>query len=864
MELINRFINALIIVLLLIFPVYLANPANAQPEALPDLAIVDDLVFSSPRVIGQPIDVTVIVRNLGNPNLESDAQATTITLTWCCGTATKPLDPMAAGEYREVKFENMLTFPYSGRFSIEAKIDPDTMVIEIDESNNNRSNVIEIGLTSAGYSAESTVWSGETTQHSCPDVDLMQIGRKYHPVDGIDIDGYIMEDSDGDGILDRLIREPNGCFFKYTDPESPDYTPGISFCDVYKTGQRVTACGTTSLAYTLQYFQINVFPDEIDDEIRFHNEQVNEGRMFSDPLSLRDYARSRGMNAEIYINGTVENIKSYTDRGIPVLLNISADAGETSVFRGHWVVALSVCQDEAASIGGIPRTTIVLYDPNGRQFGITPSHLYDYWDSLYIEHQKLWTHLYIPITFSYLESGNTDEITGNLVIARAIALAGVGYQDWSEFSLGEGLVETAGGAVSALIAYIGLAFQNGAEVPGLGGIFSATGEYIADVAYSVSEITQGAADLLNWETWTDIEKLGEALWDIVKGVGLLIYETLEYVFDLVVDGIWGLLKDIGSWFVDIGCDWFGVGCKQTVVHHKHNASRDPCMECLAFLNNYARSQQIGYIFTEPVPDTIPLYLYADPFLGPGRTFLSDTFRKYYLCTRTDWADDDPKLLYLGLFGYSSSVDPGGYINLSTILDSNGLKLPDRSDSVVCDPNDAYGFILPTPYEKTSPLYVMEPLNLVVAAYHNFPLSLDPCFDTQTFFNQYAEGYTRETLIGKILLSPIDGTVPLYRAFRTGVIDFMFYTDQEKKLPGFEEQGILGYIFSDQVEGTVPLYQFYYQGRDDHLLTLHPFAEGLPGYKDQEILGYIFPPETEEPSCCLADLWRFCKRREIQE
>ncbi len=845
----TRFIH-LLMIFMLPFNLGFTTAAVIDPSGeQPDLAILEDLNLSpSQPKVDEYIDVTVVVQNLGGP-----APASTIEISWCCGTVTEALDPMEAGEFRTIIFENVLTFQNAGTFTIEAEVNPGSLVEESDESNNQRSMDVVIVLASTTFAFEETSWGSESVQHGCADVPLMHIGRVGPP--------YEMEDSDGDGTDDRLKREAYSCYYEMLDPTSRLYDPNYGPCQVYLRGQKTCACGTTSLAYTLQYFGVDVSPDDVDEELRYH-----ETDMFTDPIGIQEFAQAKGLNAEIFIDGTIEDIRYYTDQNIPVLLDISNTAGDPSIFNGHWVVALSVCQDEEASLGGVPQTTVVIYNPNGRQFGISPSHLYEYWNNLNIGNIQLWNRLYIPVTDQPLPPGNAGEISGELAIAQGLAEGGTGAQDIYDALRGEGnglvegLVEVGGGVLAALVAFFGAMIGAQEDIPLIGGFLGATGEYIGDVSLAVSDITQAVADLMNPETWFNAEAFFGAVWDIIKSVGEIIASTFEYIYDLIVDGVWGLLQDIGAWFEDIGCDWFDVGCKSTVVFFKHTASRDPCMESLAFLNGYARINTLGYLYTESGADRIPLYLYADPNQEPGY-LPSEDLRMYYLCNRPDWAEDNPNLLSLGLFAYSSAVDPGDGNLLVSKLDQYNMKTPSRYGTVVCDAGENYGYLLPEPEADTSPVYLMQLLSLDWKLYS---MSLDPCYGTETFVTANAQGYTRETIIGNILTSPVDGTVKLYRAFKEGVVDFMFYTDPSKILSGFVEQGYVGYIFAEEAPGTVPLYQFYYQGRDDHLLTTHPAAEGLPGYVDQEILGYIYPPDYEDTTCCLTPLWRFCKRLERQE
>jgi hypothetical protein len=93
-----------------------------------------------------------------------------------------------------------------------------------------------------------------------------------------------------------------------------------------QTGER--ACGTTSLAMIFQHYGINMTPDQIDHEIRRANVGVA-------PERLVDFARSQGLNAEQYNNGSWDELKGMLDKGIPCMVQIDPDSPDN--FNTHYV-----------------------------------------------------------------------------------------------------------------------------------------------------------------------------------------------------------------------------------------------------------------------------------------------------------------------------------------------------------------------------------------------------------------------------------------------------------------------------------------------------------------------------------------------
>ncbi len=404
------------------------------------------------------------------------------------------------------------------------------------------------------------------------------------------------EDTDGDGFFeDRLSRVCDKC--GRDDDQEKDLG-----CQVFLRGQRDNACGTTSLAYILRYFGKDVWPDDVDRELR--GTKITD--MFSEPMGLRDYARSCGLNSEIYVNGDIDELRNLVERGIPVMLDISNTAGSKDVYNGHWVVVLSMCGEPSSVSPGTMDTVIQMYDPGGVQFSITPDRLEQFWGDMELWGVDLWSRLYLAVYDEPLPVGNTDDVSEKIAIARGIAQVMSGLDDIAEGNVIDGLVGLGGGVVSGILGLIGTVLSWGEDIPIIGGVLGALGDFCGNVAQAVSKITDGIGDLFDYETWSDPSKLGAAFLNIIEGIA----DAIVAFFEMIWDSIVGFFESIIDWVKDLGCDWFGWWCPDIVTYYKHFVSSDPCLETTIFINETRRVEALGYLYTYPAPDTKPVWLYS--------------------------------------------------------------------------------------------------------------------------------------------------------------------------------------------------------------------------------------------------------------
>lgn len=125
-------------------------------------------------------------------------------------------------------------------------------------------------------------------------------------------------------------------FFGMNKAESGPGKPAgpITELPAYKIDDQgnTNACGTTSLTSVLKYFGSNVKDHfEIDKAIR-----STRFDMFTAPGDMVNYAKSKGFKAGLKNNGSLEDITSFVDKGVPVLILI--DPGDKFDFNMHWIV----------------------------------------------------------------------------------------------------------------------------------------------------------------------------------------------------------------------------------------------------------------------------------------------------------------------------------------------------------------------------------------------------------------------------------------------------------------------------------------------------------------------------------------------
>jgi hypothetical protein len=117
------------------------------------------------------------------------------------------------------------------------------------------------------------------------------------------------------------------------------------------------ACGTTSLAMIIRFLtdEKGITPQDIDQEMR------KSSGMFSAPADLIAYARRKGLPAEEYNHGSLQQIENFVTQGIPVMPLLDLTPENAMDFdRWHWVVVLAVDKRDG-------HKTIIINNPWGQQ-----------------------------------------------------------------------------------------------------------------------------------------------------------------------------------------------------------------------------------------------------------------------------------------------------------------------------------------------------------------------------------------------------------------------------------------------------------------------------------------------------------------
>ncbi len=602
--------------------------------------------------------------------------------------------------------------------------------------------------------------------------------------------------------------------------------------------QRENACGTTSLAYVLRYWDVDVMPDDIDRKIR----STSIGPMGTDPMAIADYAQMQGLDAEIYNNADLNFVRSLIDRGIPVMMNIIVEAGDTSVMHGHWVVAISYGMVDGEPYMGF-------YEPNWGQIAVPEASLEKYWKDASLGGIHLWTRLCIAVApYSYcLPDGDIEDIRDRLAVAYSVFQLVEGLDDWTEASPLEGIVQLAGNLAVAIDSSVTTLINMGVSyVPGLDFLTGFFGNIAGSILMTAGELVNDIAGLLDFRTlFTDPEEwfknLGNLFVDIFQGIG----DFFESIGEAIVD----FFSAIGNFFKGLGCSLFGWGCPKEVVRWKHALSLDPCGETLLFINGFAREKPVGYIFTEPPSEAVEVYLYGRRLSGGWR---------YYLVS--GGVTLNSSYILLSFLGYSNTTNPGGYVNLTKKAEDAGMYLG-GVDNI---PVYSLGFIPVANYVNGVPqheatiLWQMQKVGEPSVKL----MSTDPCLNTRTFLYSPLKAYSRDMIIGYVFPSEAPGTVPLYRFYSFENDDYYVSTNPEPK-EGYMLTGLVGYIYppdAPKPKGTVELWSFWNEKSKDHMETTDQQAEGKEGYEFLELIGYIY--QSYKP--CTLPLWRYCLRYVAKE
>lgn len=733
-----------------------------SPAGGPDLK-VDSAVFFPQPVAGLRTRMIVTVSNKGSPV----KQLFWVSVKWGGCQLVNGTYGLDGGATASILFYPL--FLQAGKYSLEVTVDPYGEVMETDETNNVLVLWQEVILPKAGgvkappteldFESEEAVWgyignlpSGEPSMHALPDYVLM-------------------------GRLD-----PN-------DPNSPFEAQG-----------ETSACGTTSLAGILRYLS------KKDSSVYNHNiidtwvRGGGEIDVYSEGFSLADYARGKGFEARVYVDGTFEDVKRFIDMGIPVEMCITTDGShdEMNVLNGHWIVA--VCYWEDMNYG----TMIGYYNPWGHLSAIPQRRFELYWTEQNLLGITLWNRFYVAICNKPAPPDMPPSNAG------------------------------------ALEKYHG-ALVEGVSI------------FLNELGSSIRMIKSGDAG-------EKIKGLGLLIGTVIFGSMLLIPVSLTLVAEWVWEGIKAAAELIWEGIKALGCKLFGWGCKSKKEYFYYFYSSSPSCECSSLLNDMVRVEAVGYIFTSQVGDAVPVYEYAevdeqtreviryfvstDPNLpetgAPGvRRFLYG--RLGYLNKSEIQGVPNEKLVdYLKTYGidYDASVSnlwvSQYYLEGSKILWMFNMT-SETSWRAFLSPDEAGG-------TKTFP-YVAVDYKGESRGYH--------------FTRDYVVGYVHYNHLRGT--APL---YRFYDPDKEEFYLTTDLNDEPKELRPVREMvfsGVVGYVFLEQKPGTVPLYKYHAHEKGAHYLFTTKEIES-DKFTRLGVIGYVYEYEED----CTVPLWLFCFRQVKEE
>jgi predicted double-glycine peptidase len=312
--------------------------------------------------------------------------------------------------------------------------------------------------------------------------------------------------------------------------------------------QKGNGCGTTSLAMIATYLTGKpVTQGEIDKSIRRMD-------IFVSPQDLIDTARARGLTAEGYNHGSLQEVRAMIDRGIPVEALINSDGRYNPGVDGlHYVVVTGY--DRRAD-------TIRFRDPNGRDMVVKSGDFEKMWKSVGFGFDRYYMAIAQPK--AVLPPGRHDDVEATIHTLNGVTnitngLHRIGAPDsFGDFASGllqlaGGLVQTVGSGLPAL-ALIALSAASSwiADKPLLGLSAQPWLEGMAAAVLAVSHIFNGVGE--------GAERIGAGLKNLVKGN---FGEALRGFVDgagKVFEGIGDAAKSIGRGIKNVG-ESIGRGIK---------------------------------------------------------------------------------------------------------------------------------------------------------------------------------------------------------------------------------------------------------------------------------------------------------------
>ncbi len=305
------------------------------------------------------------------------------------------------------------------------------------------------------------------------------------------------------------------------------------------------ACGTTSLSYLFALFGKNISPAEIDDAIR----RREYGAV---PNDLIEFARDHGLEAEGYNNGSIDELKSFIDKGIPCQVLIDP-RGTNKLADQHYV--------DVTGYGKNPDGPeyIIYHDPaDGAVKQMPMEDFKEKWGDLFGGFNNYFI-AYAP-KGTDLPAGRDDGIEALLPLADAGMNVVNGWDRLTgPDSVGEffhGLFELPGGIVQGIGAGIGFGLQrfsnwmnNGVEgIPVIENLVQPFGDLINMGGAVLGHVFGGIG-----EAFDDVGGAFESLFEgdfggFASGIGEAVADVAGGVVDAVGDVVEGVGEAIGDLF----------------------------------------------------------------------------------------------------------------------------------------------------------------------------------------------------------------------------------------------------------------------------------------------------------------------------
>jgi hypothetical protein len=320
--------------------------------------------------------------------------------------------------------------------------------------------------------------------------------------------------------------------------------------------QQGNACGTTTLAEIMSYLGVPMTQADVDNAIRRTN-------IFTAPSDMIDFARSQGLSAEGYNNGTFDEIKSMIDAGYPVQAMVDGDssvsvsddgsAGNFSVSGLHYIAITGYGTDPATG-----EQYITYHDPN-RPDGEQRMSVSDF--------EKMWSG--VPGGFNNyfiaygpkganLPAGNEDGIQGTMGALngltnvtngfdRIVSPDNVGDFVHGLFELPSGIVQGIGSAIGAGLQLGGSWLKNAVNgipvvqniVQPFGDVLNGVGAVFGDVfdgfGKAGNSLGEAFGSLAQGDLGGFVSGLGSAVGDAATGVGKAVGDAVSAVGNAVSD-----------------------------------------------------------------------------------------------------------------------------------------------------------------------------------------------------------------------------------------------------------------------------------------------------------------------------------------